>query len=97
MLLPPAEGEAPPRISLIHTAYSVRALVQDVTGVCDRNPEACAASRAALALLAREMETGAAVVSAGIDLGDPASADKPGRGTLTADDLQPDWALAAAR
>ncbi len=96
MLLPPAEGETPPRVSLIHTAYSVRALVQDITGVCERNPEACAASGAALALLAGKMETGAAIVSAGIALGDPLSQDKQGHGTLTDEDLQPDWELATA-
>ena len=40
MLLPasPDGKEPPPRVSLIHTAYAARALVQDMSGVCERNP-----------------------------------------------------------
>ena len=56
MLLPasPDGSEPAPRVSLLHTAYAVRVLMQDVTGVCERNPEACAASREALVLFDAE-------------------------------------------
>jgi hypothetical protein len=58
VLLPASsDGEHPaPRVSLIHTAYAARILLQDVTGVCVRHPEACAASREALTLLTRKLE-----------------------------------------
>ncbi len=98
MLLPPSTDGAPaPRVSLIHTAYSARILLQDVTGVCERNPEACAASRDAIVLLARKVETGAEIVSAGMEAGQALAAEEPWLGTLTAADLRPDWAVAEAR
>ena len=92
LLLPPAGGEPPPRVSLLHTAYSARVLLQDVSGVCVRNPEACAESREALALLARKLETGAGIVSA-VAAHNAGFADQASRGTLTAADLEPAWAL----
>ena len=101
LLLPPAtDGEtSSPRVSLLHTAYATQILLQDLTGVCDRNPEACEISREALALLSGKLETGADIVVAGISAGgDEADLlDPEALGTLTPDDLQPAWALAAAR
>ena len=40
LLLPPSQdgNEPAPRVSLLHTAYAARVLVQDVSGVCERNP-----------------------------------------------------------
>ncbi len=97
ILLPPSSDGAPaPRVSLIHTAYSARILLQDVTRVCARNPEACAASRDAIVLLARKVETGAGIVSAGVAASQALSAEDPRLGTLTAADLRPEWALADA-
>jgi hypothetical protein len=78
---------------VLHAAYSARVLMQDLTGVCERNAEACATSREALVLLSQKLETGAGIVAAGIAAGQ-AAAD---RGTLRAEDLQPAWALADAR
>jgi len=100
LLLPPSgnESEPPPRVGLLHTAYAVRVIMQDVTGVCERNPDACSASRDALALLTRKIETGASIVTASVKAGhdyarptvDPAA----DHGTLTAADLEPSWAVA---
>ena len=93
LLLPPAErGDPPPRVNLLHAAYSARILVEDVTGVCARNPDACASSRQALGLLARKLETGAGIVSAGIAAGNALAQPPADRGTLTAADLEPVWA-----
>jgi Family of unknown function (DUF5330) len=92
LLLPPsADGKDPaPRVSLIHTAYAARALLEDFSGICVRNPDACSASREALALLGRKIETGASVVSAGIAAshGQTTQVD---HGTLTASDLAIAW------
>lgn len=96
-VLPPAgDGDPAPRVSLLHAAYATRILIEDVTGVCDRNPEACAASRAGLALLGRKFETGADIVATGFGSGNDepqlASAD---HGTLLDQDLEPTWSVTA--
>ena len=98
ILLPasPDGSEPAPRVNLLHTAYAVREIVQDVTGVCERNPDACAASREALALLAQKLETGADIVTAGVKAGQSYQfADQnTDHGTLTAADLEPMWSVA---
>ncbi len=96
VLLLPASPDHPdlaPRISLLHTAYAARILLQDVTGVCERQPEACATSREALALLTQKLETGADIVAAGITAGQSASSSGSGHGTLTTADLAPVWSF----
>jgi hypothetical protein len=98
LLLPPSEDgrEPAPRVNLIHTAYAARVLLQDVTGVCERNPEACAASREAMVLLTRKLETGAGIVVASVKAGQETSAANVDHGTLTEADLEAVWALASA-
>lgn len=97
LLLPasPDGEEAAPRVSLLHTAYAARVLVQDVTGVCGRHPEACETSREALVLLTQKLETGAEIVTAGIAAGRTASEPDIDHGTLTAEDLAPGWVAAS--
>ncbi len=97
LLLPPSQdGKEPaPRVSLLHTAYAARALVLDLSNVCERNPEACAASREALVLVAQKIETGAGIVSASIAASEGKSAAKVDHGTLTEADLEPAWSVGA--
>jgi hypothetical protein len=98
MLLPPAESnQQAPRVSLVHAFYATRILVQDVTGVCERNPEACETSRQALALMALKLETGADIVSAGLFAGNPHVDPDADHGTLTVEDLGPAWSMADIR
>ena len=98
MLLPSAESNEPaPRVSLVHAFYATRVLVQDVTGVCERNPQACETSREALALMALKLETGAGIVSAGLFASNPHVDPDADHGTLTIDDLAPAWSMADAR
>lgn len=92
LLLPPSGSEPAPRVGVLHAAYSARVLLQDLTGVCTRNPEACATSRAALRLLTQKLETGAGIFAAGMAAADPAD-----HGTLRAEDLAPAWSLAEVR
>jgi hypothetical protein len=98
ILLPasPDGSEPAPRVNLLHTAYAVRAIVQDVTGVCERNPDACAASRGALVLLTRKLETGAGIVTASVRAGQNYQFGDPNtdHGTLTDADLEPMWSVA---
>ena len=101
MLLPPSsDGREPaPRVTVLQAAYATRILLEDLTGVCERNPQACATSRTAMALLSRKLETGAGIVASGIAVsqGDKrflvSDAD---HGTLKVEDLTPAWSLAEA-
>ena len=98
LLLPPADGDQPaPRISLLETAQAARALIQDVSELCERNRNACATSRDAIMLLRRKAETGAVFrgVLAGMGRDRAAGADASPEdlhGTLTAADLVSEWA-----
>jgi hypothetical protein len=99
MLLPPADdGDPAPRVSLLHAALATRVLVEDMSGLCERNPEACATSREALALLGRKLETGAGIVASGIAArrSGEATGDST-HGTLTQADLQPGWSVLTAQ
>lgn len=95
MLLPPsAEGEPPPRVSVLHAAVAARALITDLGSVCQRNPAACVTSGQALVLVGRKLETGTDIVAAGIAA---ARADEQeplppeAHGTLKSEDLQAGW------
>jgi hypothetical protein len=96
LLLPPsADGEPAPRVSIVESLYAGRTLLQDLTGVCERNPEACATSRETLALMAAKLETGAGILSAGLAASGALPEMPPGaHGTLMPEDLEPAWSLA---
>ena len=100
MLLPPStEGGPAPRVSVLHAAYATRVLLEDITGVCQRNPEACETSRKALVLLSRKLETGAGIVASGIAVGQgdiELFASDADRGTLKPEDLATPWSVAQA-
>jgi hypothetical protein len=93
-LLPaaPGGGEPPPRVNLIHALLAARVLAQDMSGICGREPAACATSREALALFKRKLETGAGVV-ADFASADPTPPPLAGEshGTLRPEDLKPEW------
>jgi hypothetical protein len=92
LLLPPSGSEPPPRVGLYQTALAARALVRDVTGLCERNREACETSRDAAELFTRKLETGAEMVES-------AFAGRAGelQGTLTAADVAAPWTLPRPR
>jgi hypothetical protein len=98
MLLPPAaDGEEPPRVSIIKAVAAARTLIMDLGAVCERNPVACETSGAALLLFKLKLETGVDIVAAGLAGGsgaqpeEPAAVPSPEQGTLAPDDLQPSW------
>jgi len=98
LLLPASpDGEPAPRVSLVHTAYAARILVEDMSGLCSRHPDACEKSRQALILLKRKLETGAGIVSAGLVAGQEFVDPAADHGTLTAADLEPLWSAAEMR
>ena len=98
LFLPAApDGGSPPRVNLLHAMLAARVLVQDMTGMCEREPAACATSREALALFKRKLETGAGVVAASLGgAGEDGARVDANRGTLRAEDLEPEWFVAGA-
>lgn len=95
MLLPPSgDGQPSPRVSLLQAAYAAGILARDITGVCDRNEHACATSREAATLLAQKLQTGGAIVSAGLATGNGLIESPFDKGTLTPTDIAPRWAAA---
>jgi hypothetical protein len=98
LLLPPAaDGQPAPRVNFLHAAYATKVLLQDISGACERNPQACAATRATLALLQAKMRTGADILSAGVAAGQALSDSNLDHGTLDPADLEPAWSLADAQ
>ena len=72
--------------------------LSDVGGFCDRNPATCDVGGRIATTFALKAKTGARLVTEFIDeqlSGETAPAD-PARGTLTPDDLQPEWRGPAA-
>lgn len=92
LLLPPSGEDPPPRVGLYQTALAARALVEDMTGLCERNAEACATSREAVELFTRKLQTGA-------DMVESAFAGRAGEphNNLTAADMAAPWSLPQPR
>ena len=102
LLLPasPDGKEPPPRVSLINTALAARAFVQDMSGICDRNPAACVVGSNALSLVAMKVETGFDIVTASISAGRSGLSGEDRQadhGTLTSRDLEVAWSFPNAR
>jgi len=102
LLLPasPDGKEPPPRVSLVNTAYAARAFMQDMAGMCDRNPGACAVGRDTFSLVAMKLETGFDVISASVSAtrGAPAAPEREvDHGTLSAKDMDIAWSLPTSR
>lgn len=98
MLLPAStDGEPPPRVNFLQAAYAAKVILQDVTGVCERHPEACATSREALHLMTMKLGTGAEIVSSGILAGQAFYDPAVRHGTLTPADFEPAWSAATAQ
>jgi hypothetical protein len=99
LLLPaaPDGGQPAPRVRIVHAMLAARVRVQDKTGMCERQPAACATSREALELFKRKLETGAGVVAASLGGGGGTDGGAPAdHGTLRPEDLRPDWFVAGA-
>jgi hypothetical protein len=89
MLLPPAkDGTTPaPRVSVLEALAAARTFARDMANACERNPHACEVGGDTLTLVRRKAETGLDFVGALI------ASDEPDAeaGTLTENDLAPEW------
>ncbi len=76
------------------------ATVSDVSGFCQRQPDACAVGSQALKLVGERAKDGAALLSDYLGKSQPApqaAASGPSRDTLTAADRKPAWRVPADR
>jgi hypothetical protein len=92
LMLPPSGDTPPPRVGLYQTAFAARALVHDITGLCERNAEACATSRDAAELFTRKLQTGADMVESAF-----AGRSDELQGNLSAADIAAPWLLPQPR
>ncbi|MBK1625195.1 hypothetical protein CKO32_16675 [Afifella marina DSM 2698] len=94
LVLPPSpDGGPPPRVTLLESALAFQVLAKDVSGLCDRHPEACATSRETFTLLGRKIATGRDMASAALSAGTGGSDDDSdiNHGSLSASDLSVPW------
>lgn len=93
LVLPPSpDGGPPPRVTLLESALAFQVLAKDVSGVCDRHPEACATSRETFTLLGRKIATGRDMASAALSASTGGSDDgNVDHGSLSASDLSVPW------
>ena len=90
VILLPADEETgvTPRIVVGNAILAAKASVTDLSGFCDRNPDLCITSRAAVEAISQKAETGARDLYR--FLAGEAEA-LPAEGTLSKDDLALPW------
>lgn len=83
----PQTGDAP-RVSMVNAFLAAKATVADLSGFCDRNPEACDTGGAAIHAFAEKAGNGVRMLYDYLQ--DPVPADS-NSGTLTQDDVDLPW------
>ena len=99
MLLPgdPESGTEAPRVGAVETLFAARAAIADLSGFCNREPQACETGGAALAVFGEKARYGANLLFQTIgtalstDGTVPTGIPEELRGTLTPDDRAPSW------
>jgi Family of unknown function (DUF5330) len=84
----PQAGTPPPRVSAIETLIAARTAVADMSGFCDRNPDACTTGGAAFRLFVDKAENGARMVYEYLQ---KTTSKSDPQGTLTREDVAPAW------
>ncbi len=92
----PESNSPAPRVSLIEGMIAARAVVTDLSSFCDRNPNVCVTGGAALQVFADKAQNGAKMLYRYLDDGLEPAAPAEGQGTLTGEDLSPEWQGPAA-
>lgn len=99
LLLPadPSTGDKAPRVTAFEALSAAETTVADVSQFCNRNPDVCTTGNAAFHLFGDKVRYGAKLLSSAF--GDHAASDtsaagaavEPTSGTLTPEDIKPDW------
>ena len=95
VLLIPADphgGSDAPSVGAFQALDAARAAIHDVSGFCDRNPDACATGSSAIQLMGMKARYGAEMLYhyLGGAKGN-GTTSKPAPGTLTSDDISIPW------
>ena len=92
----PESNSPAPRVSLIEGMVAARAVAADLSSFCERNPDVCVTGTAAFQVFAEKAQNGAKMLYRYLD--DSANEEAPaeGQGTLTGEDLTPEWQGPAA-
>ena len=92
----PETNSPAPRVSVIEGLVAARAVAVDLSNFCERNPDVCVTGNAAFQVFAEKAQNGAKMLYRYLD--DDAGEAKPDgdQGTLTGEDLAPEWKGPAA-
>jgi hypothetical protein len=92
----PQSNSPAPRVSFIESLVAARAVAVDLSNFCERNPDVCVTGSAAFKVFAEKAQNGAKMLYRYLDE-EPGKPQPSGeQGTLTGDDLAPEWQGPAA-
>jgi hypothetical protein len=92
----PETNSPAPRVSVIEGLVAARAVAVDLSNFCERNPDVCVTGNAAFQVFAEKAQNGAKMLYRYLDPEPGEAAPKDDQGTLTGDDLAPEWQGPAA-
>ena len=86
-------GDKAPRISALEALTAAESTVADVSQFCDRNPDVCVTGGSAFHVFSEKVRYGVKMLYGVFGERPTGSADTvtPAKGTLTPDDVQPEW------
>ena len=92
----PASNSPAPRVSFIEGLVAARAVAVDLSNFCERNADVCVTGGAAFQVFAEKAQNGARMLYRYLDQEPGTAAPDGEQGTLTGEDLAPDWQGPAA-
>jgi hypothetical protein len=92
----PESNSPAPRVSFIEGFVAARAVVVDLSNFCERNPDVCVTGNAAFQVFAEKAQNGAKMLYRYLDQEPAKATSSDDQGTLTGDDLTPEWQGPAA-
>jgi hypothetical protein len=92
----PESNSPAPRVSFIEGFVAARAVAVDLSNFCERNPDVCVTGNAAFQVFAEKAQNGAKMLYRYLDQEPSNPQPNDDQGTLTGDDIVPEWQGPAA-
>jgi hypothetical protein len=92
----PESNSPAPRVSFIEGFVAARAVAVDLSNFCERNPDVCVTGNAAFQVFAEKAQNGAKMLYRYIDQEPNNPRPNDDQGTLTGEDITPEWQGPAA-